>query len=335
MMMLSRVAENLFWLGRYVERAENASRLLDTGRRMAALPGPDGNRNEWASILASSGSEGSFPATGSPNSRDDVVRHIALSPLNPASICSSLSRARTNARATRAGLSYDSWRAVNDSWLDFQDMAGRHVTGGFLADLIDRTKDACSRIVGSFESTIVRDETYDFIRMGALIERADNTARILDVKYFSLLPPDEKFEGRVDTYQWMTILGATSTRLIFRRLYGADLRASRVVGLLVQNARCARSLLFCVSRIHAHLINLRANHGGDIEASNQTQHLLKTLFDQAPEDIIIGGLHEFLGDFIRANNVLADQIAADFHFYPTPPSTPGHPPDQIQGQTSA
>lgn len=327
--MLSRAAENLFWLGRYMERAENASRLLDTGRLMAALPGPQGHRNEWDSILSSSGSRGSFPDGAIANAREDVVRHIALSPHNPSSICSSLSKARDNARATRAGLSGECWRAVNDAWLDFQDMAGRHVTGGFLADLIDRTKYSCARFVGAVESTGLRNESYDFIRLGAFIERADNTARILDVKYFSLLPPDEKFEGRVDTYQWMTLLGATSTRLVFRSLYGTALKASHVVALLVQHLECVRSLAFCLTAVHAHLAQLGRRYGMEPTALAKAARLLDEVSRRHPEDIIISGLHEFLDDLIRANNELAMAIGADFYFHPAPVST------QSQSQSSA
>lgn len=314
MRMLSRVAENLFWIGRFVERAENTARLLDTARRMEAVPGPEGNRNEWSSILASSGSDSTFPATATRTFRDDVVYHLAFSPENPSSIYSSLFMARDNARSTREALSTDCWRVLNGAWLEFKDLPGQPVTGGFLADLIDRTKQACMATVGALESTALRDQIYHFIRLGTYSERADSTARILDVKYFSLLPPDEDLEGGVDTYQWMTILDATSTRRVFRRLYGTDLRAMTVTELLIQNPECARSLAFAMAQQEKHLGLLEQRIGSTVPSTEQAATLRARVEAPSSEQVIIGGLHEFLTGFIRDNNALGLQIAEDFNF---------------------
>ena len=329
MSMLSRVAENLFWIGRYVERAENTARLLDTGRRMAAIPGPDGNRNEWESILASSGSDDCFPEGGSENSIADVVRHLALSPENPSSIYSSLKAARDNARSTREGLSTDSWKAINDAWHEMRHLPAAQVTGGMLADLIDRTKLACMAIVGSIESTVLRNETYHFIRLGTYSERADSTARILDVKYFSLLPEGAALEGGVDIYQWMTILHATATRRLYRSLYGSAPTARLVAEMLIQNKECARSLAFSVMRLQSNLADLGHIYGTGLLSFPKARRLSARLTERSIDDVIVSGLHEFLGDFIIANNSLALQIAKDFHFAPSAPST------QAQDQSSA
>lgn len=316
MSMLARVAANLFWIGRYIERAENTARLLDMGRRMAALPSTNGNENEWESILASSGSDFLFPESADNNSQSDVVFHLALSKDNPSSIYSCLKAARENMRSTREGISVDSWRAMNDQWLSFKDISSRLITGGSLADTIEQIKYGCMMVVGAFESTLLRDATYDFLKLGTFTERADCTARILDVKYFSLLPPEEAFEGSVDTLQWQTILEATSTRRLFRRLYGTDLRAATVIELLVQNQQCVRSLAFCFHAQRHHIRHVCDMYGVTANADRRANQLFTSVTADDAEKIIQGGLHEYLGECIRANNALADEIARDFHFVP-------------------
>lgn len=329
MRMLSRLAENLFWLGRYVERAENIARLLDTARRMAAIPGPEGHRSEWSSILASSGSSSVFPADASQISRQDVVRHLALSADNPSSIFSCIRSARRNARSTREGIPSDCWRIINDSWLELKDLPTLNPSGRSLAEIIERTKYACMAIVGAVEGTVLRNETYDFIRLGTMIERADSTARILDVKYFALLPEDEDIEGGRDTYQWMTILDATSTRRVFRRLYGTDLRAASVAELLMQNTACVRSLAYSVTRMQTHLANLTYGwQTGPRTSVERANNLKAKLTSQKAEQIIIAGLHEYLGDFIRDNNALAASVGEDFNF--VAPTMPARTSSQAQ-----
>lgn len=322
MMMLSRVAENLFWIGRYVERAENIARLLDTARRMAAIPGPgpDKHRNEWSSILASSGSDLSFPGDASKATRAEVIKHLALSPDNPSSIFSCMVHARRNARSTRDWLPSDCWRIINDSYLDLKDLPTRSLTVRSLSEVIESTKYACMAIVGAIESTVMRNETYDFIRLGASIERADSTARILDVKYFALLPRDETFEGGTDTYQWMTILDATSTRRVFRRFYGTDLRAASVAELLIRNPECVRSLMVSATQMQTHLAKITYGWQSQPCPSLERAHRLKAMLaSQSADEIIASGLHEFVTSFIRENNALAQSISEDFHFVAPPP----------------
>lgn len=317
MIMLSRVAENLFWIGRYIERAENTARLLDTARRMAAIPGPgpDKHRSEWSSILASSGSDLSFPGDALNATRGDVIRHLALSQDNSSSIFSCFVQARRNARSTREGLPSDCWRILNDSYHEFKDLPSLHVTGRNLVEIIERTKFACMAIAGAVESTVLRNEIYDFIRLGTYTERFDSTARILDVKYFALLPTDETLEGGTDTYQWMTILDATSTRRVFRRVYGTDLRAGSVVELLIRHPECVRSLVFAVTRMQAHIAQITYGWQSEPCASLDRAHRLRALLtDQTTDEIIAGGLHEVLLSFIRENNALTEAISDDFNF---------------------
>ena len=203
-----------------------------------------------------------------------------------------------------------------------------------LADLIERTKLGCMSIVGAIDSTALRDETYDFIRLGTFIERADSTARILDVKYFSLLPPEEAIEGGVDTYQWQTILDSTSTRRHFRRLYGTNLRASTVAELLIHNDDCARSLVYSIETIEARLAHIGETYSTDLKSLSAAKQVLSGLTSHSADDIIVSGFHEFLSAFIRSNNALARQIGLDFYFIaPTEtPETSFNPAGNAQSQ---
>ncbi|WOI51997.1 alpha-E domain-containing protein [Parvularcula sp. LCG005] len=316
MSMLARVASNLYWIGRYLERAENTARLLDTARRMAALPGPDGHHNEWESVLASSGSDYCFPETGNKNDPTDVVYHLVLAPSNPSSIYSSLQKARNNARSIREGLSWECWHTLNNLWLEFKDLTPMELSDASLPDIIETTKYGCMTVNGSIESTVLRNETYHFVRLGTFSERADSTARILDVKYFSLLPPGEPIEGALDSYQWMTLLTATSTRRLFRRIYGTDLRAETVSDLLIKNDDCARSLVFCISQICDHLSHLSDLYDRQLGAMSAASTIRDEFVERSVDDIIIGGLHDYLGAFMRANNSLAQDISRDFYFEP-------------------
>ena len=187
--MLSRTADSLFWLSRYVERADNTARIIDAASRLTAMPiSYAGSSNEWESALAAAGALYGFEDHHREANRDAVIDYLAFSPANPSSIRSCLETARTNARAVRTALTADMWEAINAGWLELKRFDGNHMDRPTLNEFLSRVKEACLRFDGSAYRTMLRNDVYFFSRVGVYLERADSTARILDVKYHVLLP---------------------------------------------------------------------------------------------------------------------------------------------------
>ena len=205
--MLSRTAANIYWMARYMERAESTARLLTMGQRMAILPGSV-HRDEWRSVVRVTGCEALFPEEGLVK-EIDVVQTLVLDEDNPNSIRSCLARARANAKSVRTALTQDMWEAINDGWrkLDSYDVseARRELPG-----LIDWVKTRACTFRGAADSGQLRNAAHDFLRMGGSLERAQMTLRLLDVKYYVLLPETEVIGGTRDHYQWTSVLHALS-----------------------------------------------------------------------------------------------------------------------------
>ncbi|GJD96554.1 hypothetical protein OCOJLMKI_3777 [Methylobacterium iners] len=210
--MLSRTADNLYWLSRYVERAEFVARILDAAHRLAALPSSygGGETNEWASALASAGDPEVFKPLYDSVNEATVCNFLAFSPHNPSSIRSCIETARENARSVRTALTTEMWDAINGAWLELRNYEGRDLNREEFSHFLDWVKGVSLAFDGSAYRTMLRNDAYWFTRLGTAIERADNTARILDVKYRILLPATERVGGSLDYFQWTTILREVS-----------------------------------------------------------------------------------------------------------------------------
>ncbi|MFN7174202.1 MAG: alpha-E domain-containing protein, partial [Thermaurantiacus tibetensis] len=209
--MLSRNAANLYWLGRYVERADYLCRLLDATIRLAALPATHGGAGTaWEAAILSASAAEAFASTGRRMTDTEVSRFLAVDPANPSSIRCCLERARTNARALRTALTAETWEAINAAWLEVQRFGtsvGETLT---LMRLVETVKQSLLAFDGAAHRNQLREPTYWFMRLGTSIERADNTARLLDQKYHILLPRTEPVGGSLDYFQWTTILRTVS-----------------------------------------------------------------------------------------------------------------------------
>ena len=252
MALLSRTAENLFWIGRYVERAENMARLLDTGKRMSAIPGESEHQSEWEPILAAAGARVGFDEAYSDINQGNVVDYIAYSQDNPSSIISSIGHARANARAVRTALTLDMWEALNEFWLDLRSRTPVRPGEGGLTPFLAWVKQNCALFRGVADSTLLRNDSYDFIRLGSYIERADSTARLLDVKYYALLKPEDAVAGGVDTYQWTVILRATSSLRSYNWAYGGGFDPTNIAHFLILNPHSPRSLRYSLEKTSEH-----------------------------------------------------------------------------------
>ena len=312
--MLSRTAANLYWIGRYMERAEFTSRLLEATLRLSSLSyGADAASAAWESALAVVGrgpAPGEVAASGA--TAFNVCRTLALDLDNSSSIRSTLARARDNARSARNALSSEVWEAINRAWLDIGDRTSPGGIQNTLA-LIDTLK-ANSRGFEGALARMLRHEGFWFMRLGSAIERGDNTARLLDVKYYLLLPKEQKVGGVLDRDQWTAILHTVSARNAYRLFYRDTLKPWLVADLLVFRSELPRSIAGCSEEV----VDLLAEIGGRTGRQGEADRLARLRNSQLGEtnidQVFRSGLHEFLKDYVAENAELDAAISQQFRF---------------------
>jgi uncharacterized alpha-E superfamily protein len=308
--MLSRTAENLFWMARYIERAESTARLITMGQRMAVLPA-SGYRDEWRSVLRvtdSSGYVGEGPIT-----EEDIVRILLLDPDNPASIQSCLVRARANGKSVRTKLTQEMWEALNLSWRRFEGMQAGEARSE-LPTLIDWVKTRASVFRGAAETGMLRHAGHDFMRIGGAIERAQMTLRLLEVKYYVLLPETDVVGGGRDHYQWTSVLHALSGSRAYHHVYGGVYTPARITDFLMVNRAFPRSVAYCVDQTRTHLAHLARDHGGPTPCHRTAFELYRMLKQGGDGALFERGLHETVQHCIAMFNRLASELAEAYHF---------------------
>ena len=312
--MLSRTADSLFWLSRYVERADNTARIIDAASRLATLPlAYAGTSNEWESALAAAGALQAFTGLGKEADRDTVIDFLAFSPDNPSSIRSCVEIARNNSRAVRTALTAEMWEAINAAWLELKRFNGTRMDRPTLNDFLSRVKEACLLFDGSAYRTMLRNDVYYFLRLGFYLERADNTARILDVKYHLLLPEEANVGGGLDYFQWSSILRSVSALTAYRWVYHESLKPWLIADLLVLNEQMPRSLASCYENLSSFLDELSLAYGRQGNAQRIARSTRTRLQNAQISDIFLKkGLHEFLTDFIAENSRLGAAITDQY-----------------------
>lgn len=313
--MLSRTADDLFWLSRYMERVENLARLVEVGYRIGLLPGQvDGYREEWRSTLKSAGRDVDFEERYDVFDTETVVHYLLFDRENPSSVYSCMETARNKARSVRTALTREMWESLNQTWLELKEVGPDSITPQKLPDFLDWIRQRSHVFRGALLGTILRNDTFFFSQLGAFVERADNTARILDVKYYVLLPEHENVGGDVDNYQWTTILRSVSAHRSYRWVY-RDYKSWRIAEFLILRKEMPRSLAFCYDRINESLDLLAEFYGEKTDCHTLASELRQSLANRNIDDVFQAGLHEFLTDFIGRNNVLSEAISKDYHFH--------------------
>jgi uncharacterized alpha-E superfamily protein len=309
--MLSRTADNLFWMARYLERAESTSRLLTMGLRMAVLPGSI-YRDEWRSVLRVTGCEDALEKKG-PVSEADIVRILVLDPDNHSSIRSCLTLAHANARSVRTALTQEMWEAINDGWrkLESYDVAEARRD---LPVIIDWVKARASTFRGAAETGLLRNGGHDFLRIGGALERAQMTLNLLDVKYYVLLPETEVVGGGRDHYQWTSVLYALSGNRAYHHLYASTYTPWQITDFLMVNDAFPRSVTFCVQQLRWHLERLARSHDQRAPCHDTVRELAEHLSESAGGKIFETGLHESVQNCQTLINRLAHEIAQAYHF---------------------
>jgi uncharacterized alpha-E superfamily protein len=309
--MLSRTADSLFWLARYMERAENIARIMMVGHRMASMARSLENPgNEWRSTLIAAGCEDGFFAKYTEVDAAAVSDYLVRDPDNPSSIFSCLETARRNARAVRTALTVDMWDALNETWLKTRRPdPGAYAPERVMA-VLEWVKERSLLFNGAYANTMLRNDAYYFTRLGTFTERADNTARILDVKYHVLLPRHEGVGGALDYYHWQAILRSVSALRSYHWVYHDRLKPWLVAELLILRPEMPRSLLSCYDEIVRQLELLAEAYGGlRGECHRIAGDMHARLRYGRVQDIFQSGLHEFLTDFIERSVVLGGEIS--------------------------
>ncbi|MBA3896405.1 MAG: alpha-E domain-containing protein [Sphingomonadaceae bacterium] len=310
--MLSRTAASLYWMGRYVERAEFTARLVEATVRLDALSSRPAGEAAWASALMVIDADKPFAATGEKLNPRNVARFLTLSSEHRGSVVSCLDRARDNAKAVRTALTREAWQTINRAWLLFHGRASPGDTQATL-NLVDQAQAETRGFEGAI-GRMLRSPSSWFIRLGATVERADNTARLLDVKYHILLPEGEAVGGAVDRDQWTTILQTVSAVNAYRWLYREGLTPGRVTELLILRRELPRSLAASAEEVVLNLNALGKGTGFQGPADRMARLRHARLGDTKIGAIIGGGLHEYLEDFIEENAAINQAIARQFRF---------------------
>ncbi len=311
--MLGKTASGLFWMSRYLERAEAQARLLDAGFRIA-LTRAAAAAGEWESLLVTVGQRDAYLAQHDQFDAARIMAFLLSDRANAASVINLVKMARDNARLVRTALTREVWEAINESWIALDARLVGRLRPADLPDLLALIRRQNALVRGSLAGTQLRNDIYNLLRLGTFIERADNTARILDVKYYLLLPSVAPVGSALDMVQWETILRSVSAQRAYHWLNGPDASARGIADFLILHRQMPRSLAFCHAKIRDNLAHLARDYGTEMPALAAAEAMRRDLLAGTIDQIFDTGLHEYILAFLAANNRLADQIARDCRF---------------------
>src|SRR5215831_14951533 len=320
--MLSRVADSLYWMSRYVERAENVARFVDVNT-LLSLDLPAGYAEQWTPLLSATGDEALFAEFYKSPSKHDVIQFLTFDTRNPNSILSVIAAARENARMVRQYITLEMWEQVNRFYLAVQSGA-RAASTGFAPhqDFFSDVTSASHLFLGITNATMSHNEGWQFCRLGRLIERADKTSRILDAKYFLLLPSIEAVGTPYDDIMWSAVLRSTSAFEMYRKRF-QQISPDRIVEFLALDREFPRAIHYCIVNAERclHAISGTPDRTFANAAEQQLGRLSAELNYIQVREIIRGGLHEFLDDIQVRLNLIGDAIHNSFFaLQPVPPA---------------
>ena len=309
--MLSRTADHLFWMARYTERAENTARMLDVNIQTSMLPqSAEDAEQGWRAMLGISELQYAFDQKHRSLDAAKVVDFMVRDRSNPSSIASCLTEARENARAVRGTLTTEVWEIQNQTWLDMQKRLNSDLLETDPAKFFEWVKYRSHLSRGVTLGTMLRDEAVHFIRLGTFLERADNTARILDVKYHGAKEPQGDEMSQRDFYYWGALLRSVSGFEIYRKVYRDVITPARIAELLMLRGDMPRSLLACMEEVVGNLREVRNEVSADTERFAGRMHA-QLKFGRI-DDILKQGLHDTLTAFLADVYELGNRVSRDF-----------------------
>lgn len=318
--MLSRTADHLFWMARYMERAENTARMLDVNYQTSLLPqSADAAENGWRGLLSISELTADYTQRHGEVTPNKVMDYMVSDERNPSSIYSCLMAARENARAVRGTLTTEVWETQNQTWLEFQRMLRTKAFEKDPGDAFEWVKFRSHLSRGVTVGTMLQDEAFHFLRIGSFLERADNTARMLDVKFHAV---ESEFFGtgsgngngvkdqEYDFYHWSAILRSVSGFEVYRKAYRNVIRPEKVAELLILRADMPRSLAACMDEVVSNLQRVANEQSHD--TLRRAGRLQADLRFGRIDEILATGLHAFLSQFLERVGTLGVGISRDF-----------------------
>jgi uncharacterized alpha-E superfamily protein len=314
--MLGRTASSLYWMSRYVERAESMARLLEVGYRISLMPAAiEGHLDEWRSTLQSAACEWSYGQKHSEVTGPKVISFLLFDDDNPSSVKSCLRTARNTGRAVRTALTRDVWESLNSTWNEFAQVKPSSITTDRLPGFLEWIRQRSMTFRGALLGTMLRTDNYFFSQLGNFIERADNTARILDVKYYILLPRPGDVGSELDMQQWAQVLRSVSAHRAYRWFYrDSHYRPWQVAEFLMLKDELPRSLVFSYRWINNALDGLAELYDRRYACHDRAADMLQFLNSASMDEIFQRGLHEFLQDFIKSNSDLSHLIGQTYNF---------------------
>ncbi len=311
--MLGKTAGGLYWMFRYLERVGNTARLVEAGFRIALTRSVD-PESEWQSVIVTSAAQAAYTTKYSSYNSSDVTDFLLRDPDNPNSVLSVIKTARDNARLVRTALTTEVWSAVNETWMHFNRILEKPVPETDLPEVLAAIRQQSALVRGALHGSMLRNDIYDFCRLGTFIERMDSTARIIDVKYHALLPAASFVGSRMDNVQWEMILRSVSAHASFRWAVDGEYNAPNIANFLILDARLPRSLAFCASQMVENLAYLAEDYGTEPDSLRLAQQLQTRLKHRDIDSIFDEGLHEFLTSYIADTAALGFQIEKDYRF---------------------
>lgn len=313
--MLGRAANGVYWMNRYLERAENIARLIDVGFHLALTRGDKHSADEeWKSVLNTTGQVEAYCRTHSDFNGPQVFNYLLRDRDNPGSVLQMVENARTNARVVRTSITNSVWEATNEGWMILRDLLSRPVRPTNLGEVLSAIRRQATLVRGAMEGTMLRNEVFNFARIGTFIERADNTARILDVKYYVLLPSVAWVGSSLDNVQWETLLRSVAGNRAYSWLNAGSMDPRGIARFLILDGQFPRSLAFCYEKIQSNMAGLATEYGREVPAHDLLRDYGARLRQTSIEEIFEGGLHEFLQDIIGKTIEIGSAIAADYRF---------------------
>ncbi len=298
---------------RSLERAENTARLVEAGFRIA-LTRSTGAEAEWKSIIATSAAQDAYEAKYTTYESESVVNFLLQDTDYQSSVLSVIKSARDNARLVRTALTTEVWTSVNETWMVLTELLKDPIPQTELPSVLSTIRQQSAVVRGALHGTMLRNDIYDFCRLGTFVERMDSTSRIIDVKYYSLLPAPSFVGSRLDNVQWETILRSVSAHRSFRWAVEDDFTASAIANFLILDGRMPRSLRFCASKIVDNLSFLGLDDESPKKSLLMAQTLSARLKDRDISSVFEEGLHEFLMSVIIENVRIGQQIELDYRF---------------------
>ena len=307
--MLGKTAGGLYWMFRFLERSENTARLVEAGFRIALTRSKDA-QSEWKSVLTTAGVRYGYDAKYDSYSAAQAVDFLLRDTANPSSVMSSIE----NARTVRTALTTEVWEAVNESWMALRAALKKPITETQLPAILGEIRRHTALVRGALHGTMLRNDIFDFTQIGTALERADNTARIIDVKYYTLLPSAKFVGSTLDNVQWETILRSVSAHRSFRWINDHDMSPASIAEFLILDSRFPRSLSFCSRILDESLGYLAKDYGARMPCHDLIDAQRDMLRDHTISSIFDEGLHHFITSFIRDNNAIGLQIEKDYRF---------------------